>query len=201
MTKDPYSVLGVPPSATDDEIKKAYRELARKYHPDNYAGNELADLAAEKMKEINEAYDTIKSLRDGKNGSSASQGGYSDYNSSYSGSADYAQIRRMINNGQYMDAQLMLNSIHAGQRNAEWHYLMGCVLLQSQYYNDALRHFERACYLDPHNEEYRRARANLRNQASSYGTTYGSGSACSCCDVCTALICADCMCDTMRCCC
>ena len=55
--KDPYEVLGVPHGASEDEIKKAYRELARKYHPDNYANNPLADLAQEKMKEINEAYE------------------------------------------------------------------------------------------------------------------------------------------------
>ena len=57
--RDPYSVLGVSQNASDDEVKKAYRELARKYHPDNYQNNPLADLAEEKMKEINEAYDTI----------------------------------------------------------------------------------------------------------------------------------------------
>ena len=62
---NPYSVLGVSPSATDDEIKKAYRELARKYHPDNYHDNPLADLASEKMKEINEAYDEITRQRAG----------------------------------------------------------------------------------------------------------------------------------------
>jgi len=56
---DPYSVLGVSPSASEDEVKKAYRDLARKYHPDNYHDNPLADLAQEKMKEINEAYDSI----------------------------------------------------------------------------------------------------------------------------------------------
>ena len=61
--KDPYQVLGVSPNATDDEVKNAYRELARKYHPDAYAGNPLSDLATEKMKEINEAYDTIMSQR------------------------------------------------------------------------------------------------------------------------------------------
>ena len=57
--KDPYEILGVSRDATEEEIKKAYRELARKYHPDNYANSPLSDLASEKMKEINEAYDTI----------------------------------------------------------------------------------------------------------------------------------------------
>ena len=60
---DPYAVLGVSKNATDDEIKDAYRKLARKYHPDNYTDNPLSDLAGEKMKEINEAYDTIINLR------------------------------------------------------------------------------------------------------------------------------------------
>ena len=68
---DPYSVLGVSPDASDEEIKRAYRELARKYHPDNYQNNPLADLAEEKMKAINEAYDAITKQRSGR-----SSGGY-----------------------------------------------------------------------------------------------------------------------------
>ena len=70
--RDPYQVLGVPSTATDDEVKKAYRDLARKYHPDNYHDNPLADLAQERMKEINEAYETIQSQR-----KAARNGGYS----------------------------------------------------------------------------------------------------------------------------
>ena len=65
MVSDPYKVLGVSPNASDEEIKRAYRELARKYHPDNYQNNPLADLAEEKMKEINEAYDAIEKRRQG----------------------------------------------------------------------------------------------------------------------------------------
>ena len=62
---DPYKVLGVTPQTSDDDVKRAYRELARKYHPDNYVNNPLADLAETRMKEINEAYDTIMSERSG----------------------------------------------------------------------------------------------------------------------------------------
>ena len=65
---DPYTVLGVNASASDEEIKRAYRELVKKYHPDNYNNNPLADLAEAKMKEINEAYDAIVKMR--------TQGGY-----------------------------------------------------------------------------------------------------------------------------
>ena len=83
---DPYSVLGVDPSASDDEVKRAYRELARKYHPDNYQNNPLADLAEEKMKEINEAYDEIQRRRkDGQGGGSYRAPGYGPQYSQPSG--------------------------------------------------------------------------------------------------------------------
>ncbi|MFA6948143.1 MAG: DnaJ domain-containing protein, partial [Eubacteriales bacterium] len=81
---DPYKVLGVSPDATDDEVKKAYRDLARKYHPDTYVNNPLADLAQEKMKEINEAYDEIQKMRaSGAKNTSSQTGGQSGNN--YSG--------------------------------------------------------------------------------------------------------------------
>ena len=70
---DPYQVLGISSNATDDEVKNAYRQLARKYHPDNYVDNPLADLATEKMKEINEAYDEIQRRRRGGGQGPASQ--------------------------------------------------------------------------------------------------------------------------------
>ena len=77
--RDPYEVLGIKPGASDDEIKRAYRDLARKYHPDNYQNNPLADLAEEKMKEINEAYDALSKKSSGYQ----SQGGYQQSQPAY----------------------------------------------------------------------------------------------------------------------
>ena len=94
MNKNPYEVLGVSPSASDEEIKKAYRDLTRKYHPDANVDNPLADLAEEKFKEVQEAYDTIMHERSaGGNGgysygggsSAGSSGGYSYGGSAYGG--------------------------------------------------------------------------------------------------------------------
>ena len=63
LSKDPYDILGVAPYATDDEVKRAYRELAKKYHPDLHVDNPLAELAQERFQEIQEAYDTVMQER------------------------------------------------------------------------------------------------------------------------------------------
>ena len=72
---DPYEVLGVSPNASEEEIKNAYRELVKKYHPDKYVDNPLADLAEEKLREVNEAYDEIMNGRMGSGGGFGSAGG------------------------------------------------------------------------------------------------------------------------------
>lgn len=181
---DPYKVLGVSRDATDDEIKKAYRELARKYHPDNYAGNPLADLVEEKMKEVNEAYDQIQKER--ASGTSSSGAGGS-----------FAHVRELINQRRYSDAELILDAVSQANRNAEWNFLKGCVLIQRGWYFDAQKYLETACYLDPTNSEYRsvldRIKQNSGNYSTSYRTSRSSGA--SPCDICTGLICADCLCE------
>lgn len=82
--KDPYEVLGIPRNASDDEVKRAYRELSRKYHPDTYANNPLSDLAEDKFKEIQEAYHEIMDMRSG-NGQNYSNGYGGAYGQDYGG--------------------------------------------------------------------------------------------------------------------
>lgn len=197
---DPYSILGVKPDASDEEVKRAYRELARKYHPDNYQNNPLADLAEEKMKEINEAYDAITRQRAG--GSSGSYGGSSyqsgqSYQSSYqqsgqSASPLYTRIRQAINMGDLAQAEQLLRS--APSQNGEWHFLMGSVAYRKGWLDEAMQHFQMACNMEPGNAEYRQALAMMQGGGSAY-RPYGYGSGMdTACDCCSAMMCMNCLC-------
>ena len=123
---DPYQILNIPPTATDEEVKRAYRDLARKYHPDNYHDNPLADLAQEKMKEINEAYDQIQKQRKASSAASQSHSygygsGNSYGNSAYGGAygaGSLDQVRMAINRGDISLAERLLTGV--SDHNAEW---------------------------------------------------------------------------------
>ncbi len=210
--KDPYQVLGVSRSASDEEIKKAYRELAKKYHPDKYNDTPLADVASEKMKEVNEAYHAITAER--KNGSpdsSRSSAYSSSYDSSYSSSYSnsygsshqslFDEIRAMINGGNFSAAEEMLSGIPSDERNAEWYYLMGVVVYRKGFLSDAYNYFQTACRMDPSNEEYQSMFRRIQQQRSGSQGGYNASSSSAandCCDICTCLICTDCLCNGCR---
>lgn len=203
---DPYKVLGVSPTATDDEIKAAYRELAKKYHPDNYSGSPIADLAGEKMKEINEAYDTVVAQRkQQKNGGYA---GYTAPNTGYAGqsygnsySSGFNDVRNLIMLGRIADAEQILNGVPSESRNAEWYFLKGTVLYKRGWLEEAYNNFARACQMDPYNGEYRAAMNQVTNQRNGvyggYNPNVPRTGSCGGCDVCSSLICADCCCECM----
>ena len=215
MNKNPYDVLGVSQSASDDEIKKAYRDLTRKYHPDANVDNPLADLAEEKFKEVQEAYDTIMHERSSGSsesysyGSSSSSGGSGGYSYVSSGSYQSAQqdprlqaAVNYINSRRFREALNTLDQVP--ERSALWYYLSGCA--NAGLGNNVLArdHAAQAVNMEPNNLQYRQLLNQLdfssrRYQNSPYGNGYGTGgySSCGtgniCCDLCIADQLCECM--------
>ena len=178
MMDDPYKVLGVEPGASDEEIKKAYRRLAKKYHPDLNPGDEVA---ARKMKEVNAAYERIKNPEKYQSSQSGSTG-YGSYNQydpfgwgSYGGyqqrttqSGDQYQraAEQYIRFGQYQQAINALSN--STEKNARWYYLSAVAHYGMGNQVTALEHIRRAVSMEPDNQEY----LNLLNRMEHGGSNY-----------------------------
>ncbi len=193
--KDPYSVLGVGQNASDDEIKKAYRELARKYHPDNYQNNPLADLAEEKMKEINEAYDVITKQRSGsyqQPSAGGAYGGYQRQQSYTSSNPAYARIRQLINAGNLNGAEELLRQMPTRNGDAEYYFLAGSIAYRRGWLDEAMQNFTLAVQTDPNNMEYRQALSMVQRGGQAY-RPYGQYNNAAECDPCSTYLCISCM--------
>ncbi len=185
MANDPYSVLGVSRDASDDDIKTAYRKLAKKYHPDLNPGDKYAE---QKMNEINVAYDQIKNPSSYRGASysstsSTSPHGYrgyyspfdssgyyeteSDSSSSHYGSADkFESVRNSINYGGYADALRQLGEM--SERTAMWYFYSA--MANSGIGNNitALDHARRACAMEPNNLSFRMLLSRLQSVSTTY---------------------------------
>ena len=194
---DPYEVLGVSPNASEEEIKNAYRELVKKYHPDKYVDNPLADLAEEKLREVNEAYDEIMNGRMGSGGGFGSAGGGAGGQYRGDHAAEFQAIRRDLDAGDLAAAEMKLRSIPI--KNAEWIFLDGMLDYKRGWYDNALSKIQQAMSMDPMNEEYKRAYNSLMMSAQGYRTqAYGRGYTSNedlLCTACQCYLCADCCCD------
>ena len=187
--RDPYQVLGVSRGASDDEIKKAYRTLSRKYHPDANVNNPNKEAAEERFKEVQQAYDQI--MKEKQSGGSYGYGGgpgygyggtgyrYSYNNAGY-GSANDAESVQMraaanyISNGYYKEAINVLNNMSASERTARWYYYsavanqgLGNNIMAKQY-------AEMAVQMEPSNFQYRQFLQHLEYGGTWY-TNMGSG--------------------------
>ena len=194
MAKDPYQVLGVSPDATDEEIKKAYRDLTKKYHPDLNPGDQNA---ADKMHEVNATYDAIKNgyARTQSAGGGAEQayspyGAYGDYGSyGWSGfggfnpytwyqqqeprqteRSEYTAARSYIRNRMYKEALTALSGVPVAERDGRWYYLSGVTKMYQGNKIAALEDARRAVEMDPDCTEYQ----NLLQQLESGGDFYRS---------------------------
>jgi molecular chaperone DnaJ len=199
--KNPYEVLGIREGASEEEIKKAYRELVKKYHPDQYRDNPLSKLAEEKLREINEAYDYL--MKNISSGGSGQYGGASygrgDGGWSGSGSDFFRQVKSHINSGNIRLAEDMLDSSRS--RPAEWFYLKGLIFMRKGWYNEAYTHIQRAVNMDPANYEYRSALERMNASYQAYRMNpFGSRpyrSEPDLCTICQCLWCSDCCCECM----
>lgn len=155
---DPYKILGIDANASDDEVKKAYRKLAKRYHPDV-----CKEANAEaKFKEVQNAYDMIMDLRKNKKAYSYQEqtGGYDQ---------KYAYIINYINMGYYMEAYLALEQIQ--DKDALWYYLYAIVNIQMGNRLKAMQASEQACNMDPTNAQYRELYAALHRSYNQYTHT------------------------------
>lgn len=194
---NPYEVLGVPRTATNDEVKKAYRQLCKKYHPDSYVNNPLADLAEEKFKEVQAAYEQI--MKERENGAYSYSTGSQSYSSADSGqeTVELQAARNYINSRHFREALNVLANIH--NRTAMWYYYSAIANMGIGNNLVAVDHAKQAATMEPNNMEY----VNFANQMQFRGQQYqntgygygrpsfGTGNLC--CD----LWCLDTMCECM----
>lgn len=190
---DPYQVLGVSRRASDEEIKKAYRSLSRRYHPDANINNPNKAQAEEKFKEVQQAYDQI--MKEKQQGSS--YGGFGSYGSDgyggygYSGGSAYRQREgestqmraawNYIANRHFAEALNVLNSVPFGERGARWYYYSAVANQGAGNNIRAMEHAKRAVEMEPSSMEYRQFLQHLEyggtwysSMGSSYDRPYAS---------------------------
>ena len=186
MNADPYKVLGVSPNASDEEIKKAYRDLAKKYHPDLHPGDAECER---KMNEINAAYEQIKNPQP-----AGPSGGYGDgYGGAYGGAraaqddGESTAMRAAMNyimTGHFQEALNALSGVPAAERNGRWYYLAAMANAGIGNIIQAREQAEQACHMEPGNPEYAAFLNELQRGRTFYTTrsgnfpTVGVGSVC-----------------------
>ena len=182
---NPYHTLGVSPDASDDEVKKAYRTLSRKYHPDANINNPNAAQAEEKFKEIQQAYQKIIQEREQSFSSSKGYGssegygnfggfgGFGGFGSSSQTDSDPDSIHmsaaaNYIRSRHYKEALNVLNSIET--HTAQWHYFFSIASNGLGNNVAALEHARQAASMEPSNINYRNLVSQLEMGGSWYQT-------------------------------
>lgn len=179
MISDPYKILGVSPNASDEEIKKAYRNLAKKYHPDLNPGDKEAER---RMNEINAAYDQLKNPQQSAGSYNRYEpggfgmGGYYNYGQRSESDEPSAQRAAMnyIRTRHFAEALNALSQVPAAERGARWYYLSALANYGLGNRVGAIGHAEQAVAMEPNNPQYASLLNELRSGGSFY-RTYSQG--------------------------
>ncbi len=180
MVNDPYSVLGVSPNASDEEVKAAYRALAKKYHPDLHPGDENA---ARRMNEINAAYDQIKNPQAQQQPNGGDPWGWSggSYGGAYQTRTETERnelraARNYIRSRHFREAVTALSGVPYAERDGEWYYLSAIASFNLGNRVEALEAARRACSISPGNTQYRMLLEQIERGGQAYersGAGYG----------------------------
>ena len=171
---NPYDILGVSPSATDEEIKKAYRALSRKYHPDANIGKPGEKAAEEKFKQIQQAYTQIMKEREQGYQSYGGYGGYQQSGRTTGGDSDTIEMQaaaNFINARRFQEALNVLSGI--GSRNAQWYYLSAIANAGLGNNIKAQEMAQQAVSMEPNNPQYQMLLSQLQSGRRWYGNVAG----------------------------
>lgn len=220
MSKNPYEILGVSPTATRDEIDQAYYTLRDKYRLDMHSEGEKGKIAAKKLNDLETAYrDIIIDYTGEASKTSAESASDSSTITKDPVVEDsvFSEVERLIREKNYPAAQKALDNLF--ERNAEWHFYQSAIYYKQGWLNESKSQLEIACNMDPSNKKYsdslEKLNAKLSGPRSSsstvtpesprsgYSRSYASDydarrTEDTCCQACQAAICVNCLCD---CCC
>lgn len=194
--QDPYRILGVDRNASDEEVKRAYRKLSKKYHPDANVGSPHLDEYTEMFKQVQNAYDQIMAQRKGEGDPYAQAFDFRQSNHT-SDRQELQAVQYLIHNARYEEAYELLQRMAYEDRNAEWYFLFGLSLWGKNNPIAAVENIKKACEMDPANQQYRQTLAQMEMSRTQYqrmrepftSAPYSCGSMC-CCELVLCSICS-----------
>ena len=158
MDYNAFEILGLPSTATRDEVKDKYNELRKQYLEDRFKPGDEGERAAEKLQELDVAYrDAMDAIDEREQRANRAANAETDNNTDGNNATgdEYDDVRALIKDNKLDEAQNALDQIT--DRNAEWHYLQSILFYKRNWFLESKKQLEMACQLEPHNKRYKQS--------------------------------------------